>query len=721
MAIKSIKQTVPVPNPLHNYASYTYSWSLWWLDAWDYNQLMKSKDVDSALTFTPGTRSFVVAEDGGVFPKQRQPGTRGLNYHIQDVQFETVIGPNKVSRSSNMINGSMKIIEPYGVTFIDTLIEASFTGTKYINYTDQPYMLQLNFTGYDDAGNEIAKTSTFTKRFPIRIQTMKVSVTSKGTEYHITYVPYGHQASFSEHKDIPKNFTITAKTVDDFFNGEHGLSAQMRDYYKTEMLQGRANFGDGFYFRMDKQIADSSIVDNKSVSLAQANPSSKTIDLTHSTFSIPRGTPIIDIITKVLSHSDYIIKLQLKLGESTEKKQTDIFNAFKTLTSVEISGIDYSGEVHDGVFDVRRNIRPKIITYKIHQYPIFDASHPQLNHFTDSIPYTSKIYNYLYTGKNTDVIDFKIDFDTTYHQSILAFTNAVAAETSTENTDIDRKNATDTLAQNKNKIILNPAVFSASAPILGLIKSVGQLRYRTVVGDQNITNGMNTISRPDAQVAADVINSIYTSLNGDMLRVPMTIVGDPTLIKQDDWLYVPDPIDAANYNSWDSVSQADFMRKYGHARMDTGEVIVTVNINSPVDLDTDIEGYNAGLSFPQANSTRSLFSGQYKINKITNKFSNGKFEQVLELYRYKTGDYTTAFNQLENSARSSDADAQEGGFYGSGTGVSTGTSNDLTLSATNSSPASEQKTGPLTPGDTIVLNPNSTTPWVVEVNGDPRQ
>lgn len=657
------------------------------MDVTDYSALTKCKDVDEALAFKLGSKSFVVAEDGGVYPNQRQPGTRGLNYHIQDVQFTTVIAPNKVTRSSNMIEGSMKIIEPYGVTLIDTLIEASFNGTKFINYTDQPYLLQLNFTGYDDTGAEIPKNLTFTKRFPIRIQTMKVSVTNKGTEYNITYVPYGHQASFSEFATTPKNFSITASTVQEFFSGDSGLSAQLDEYWKTEMAQGRANFGNGTYFQFDEEIRLSKIVDDKTASLVTSNPKVNRIDLANSTFSIPRGTPYIDIITKVLAHSDYIIKLQLKLGTDEKKSQADIFKAFKTITSVEIAGIDYAGVVHDGVFDVRQNIRPKIVTYKVHQYPIWDASHPQMNHYSDSTPYTTKIYNYLYTGKNTDIIDFKIDFDTTYHNSVLAFTNSVAAETSTESTEIDKRELTETVIQNPNKILLNPAIFAAFAPQLGLVKSLGQQRYRAIVGDQNITTGMNTIARPDAQVGADVINSIYSSLNGDMLRLPLVIVGDPTLIKQDDWLYVPDPNDATIYNGWDNMSQAEFMSKYGHARMDAGEVVVTVNINSPIDIDTEID--NTGLSYPQSNSRRSLFSGQYKINKITNKFSGGKFEQTLELYRYKNSDYVTAFSQLDNSARSSDADAQPGGFYGDSTGVGTGTRNDLELSPTNAVPASE--------------------------------
>jgi hypothetical protein len=717
MAIKLPKNTNSIPNPLHDYASYTYSWSLWWLDVADYNKLMKASTIDDAMSFTPSSASFVVAEDGGVYPDQRQPGTRGLNYHIQEVNFSTTVGLNSTSRSSNMINGSMTIIEPYGITLIDTLIAASFDGTKYVNYTDQPFMLQLNFKGYDDAGNEIpeSKRTVLNKRFPIRLLTMKLSVSKTGAEYRLTFVPYGHLNYTPEYANTPKNFNIVAETVEEFFNGPNGLVQQYHDYYSTEIRQGRANFADAVKFVFDPEIGSSKIVDDKSVPLSHANPKVNAIDLKKATFAIPRGTPIVDIITKVMSHSDYLITLQLKLNSQKEKKQTDIFNAFKTVTSVRLAGVMFSGEIADGVFDVRRNKRPRIMSFKIHQYPYWNVTHPKLNFFSDSIPYTAKKYNYWYTGKNTDIIDFKIDFDSTFHNSIIAFTNTIAAESSTENTEIDRKENYDSVTTNPYLIQLNPAVFVATAPSLGLIPVVGPLRFNAIVGDQNITTGFNTATRPEAQVAANVIDSIYTSLNGDMIQLPMTIVGDPTLIKQDDWLYIPDPTVDDDYNKWGETGQAEFVQKYGHVRMDVGEVIVTVTINSPIDLDTDIEGENQGVAFPQPRYSPSLFSGQYGITLIENKFYGGVFEQVLKLYRHNNSDIVSAFNQLEESNRNYDAESQEGGFYGDGTGVLTGTKNDLELTPTNSAPASEQNTGP----NTYVLNSNSDKPWVSY--DDPRE
>jgi hypothetical protein len=57
-------------------------------------------------------------------------------------------------------------------------------------------------------------------------------------------------------------------------------------------------------------------------------------------------------------------------------------------------------------------------------------------------------------------------------------------------------------------------------------------------------------------------------------------------------------------------------------------------------MDADLTGQ--GLAYWQGGAsspTKSLFSGQYRILHIQNKFDNGKFEQVLKLARYANGDY----------------------------------------------------------------------------------
>ena len=56
-SIKGPMGTNTITNPLNAYASYTYAWSLWWLNVEDFNRLMSSDDVDSALAWQPSLNS----------------------------------------------------------------------------------------------------------------------------------------------------------------------------------------------------------------------------------------------------------------------------------------------------------------------------------------------------------------------------------------------------------------------------------------------------------------------------------------------------------------------------------------------------------------------------------------------------------------------------------------------------------------------------------------
>jgi hypothetical protein len=722
MAIKLPVDTDTIPNPLHQYASYTYSWSLWWLQVDDYNRLMDSMSAQDAMTWKPVSHnSFVVAQDGGRYPERRQPGTLGLNYHIQNVQFDSVIAPNKTTKSSNMIRGSMTIVEPYGVTLIDTLVAASWNGSTYNNYTDNPYMLQLEFRGYDDNGEQIPQTDsdvvTYTKRFPIRILTMKVEVTTRGTEYKIDFVPAGGQALLAGNfNSTPEIFTITAGTVKEFFKE---LEEKFTVFNNNLIRKNNATIADGIFFKIDPEIANSKIVNESKLSLSKSNPKVKNIQLNKNTFTIPMGTPILDIINNVMSHSEFLIQKQLKLEEgayenSASLDQTAIFNSFKTTTKVEYGGIDINGQRQAPAIDLRTNRYSKIVTYNIMQYAMWSARHPAVNSFyVNSNPYTQKYYNYLYTGQNTDIIDLKINFDSTYYTAIMAFTTAKAAEDSTEDTEHELQQLA-----GPSPVSINPAIISKIHPQLASIPTVTPIQYRFLTNDVNVTRNMNILDRPAAQVAADVLKSIYTAQNQEMLSLTMTIVGDPTLIKQDDWLYIPDPTVAAEFNDW-SISSFDYAQAHGHSPMDRGQVVVHVNINSPVDMDLDQPDGNQGLAFPQPRYSQSLFSGQYIIVQINNRFANGKFEQVLNLVRIMNDEAPNAYNQATNTGARRESSPDP---------VQIGIENDTELVLTNPSrPLGDYdpdnvSNEPLPIADTnIPIDRESLLPWTVNVNADPRQ
>jgi len=645
--IKSPATTDIVPNPLNGYASYSYAWSLWWLSIPDYNNLMALDDVGNALSWEPTVgSSFVIAEDSGLYPDRRLPGVLPVNYNIQSVNFTTLIAPSQETRSSNLIDGSMTIVEPYGVTFLDTLcVAASYFSPKYDNnnnYTTQPYMLQLDFFGYDDEGKQIPVTDTsLRKRFPIQLLTVGLEANSGGSKYNITYTANGHTGYRPEKSYIPENITITADTVGSALDA---LASAINGFFQIDAYSKKhATYADSIKFDIDTGMYNSRITYGKGVPLTSANPAADDIDISKSNFSIKAGTSLLAIIDRIMAQSEYL-SAQLKTVStgSDPKIQNNIFNAYKTTVSTMYAGTLPGGALATGVYDKARGCLPVAVTYKIGPHPSWKCENPNGPVASDSTPYTSKLYNYLYTGENTDVIAFTLNFDMTYYSPVLGYTE-----------DVPSSNATGDTAENENNLFKPPTFSFNPALLLSNSPNVTPQRYRYILGDQNLTIGGGIINNPTAQKSANMINSIYSSSAGDMVSVDMTIIGDPTLIKQDDWLYVPSPTTATTYNSWDSTSQAEFAQQYGHLRMDAGEVIVSVIVNSPLDLDIDLT--NEGLVYPQMglnSQYQSLFSGQYMINTIENSFEQGKFTQVLHMVRYINGDAAKLVNQTTTETRS---------------------------------------------------------------------
>jgi len=640
--VKPPRPSAHYPNPLHKYASYTYSWTLWWLDMSDYNTLAASRDVTDALSYNLSNKSYVIAEDSGLYPDRRHPATFGLSYNIQDVTFTTTVGPSKRSRSSNLIDGSMTIVEPYGVSLIDVLVAASFDGSQFTNWCVHPYMLELNFKGYDDNGEEITpfESKKLMKRFPITILEVKAEVNGSGSTYRIKFANAANGGLTQEYGCIPKPIVVEAGTVKEFFDhwNTKSFTRQLNNHYLSSTIIGKAMFADSYEFDIDPAIANSKIVYDKQQQIQQGNPSARNIDLTKTGFSIPAGSSIIDIITRVLAQSEYIIQAQLKLGTGTDLPQDTIFNSFKTQVRSEFIGVNGdSEEILTNNFDSIRSQYPKKFTYTIHQYSTWSAPHPALPMFADSVPFTCKQYDYTFTGQNVDIVDLKLNFDLTYYVPVLAWPNQVASTLATSSTS-----ALHALTDQLN-LTLSPSLFSrvmAGFDVFKTILNPSPMRNQPVVNKPQLTNAMGTLNKPGAQVGMDVLDSLFNRSEGDMVKMNLTIVGDPTLIRQDDWLYVPSPNETSAYNNWDKTGQYEFVDTHQHFRMDVGELPILVNIRSILDVNED-----TGLSFPDPSTSGSsaLFSGQYTLQKVVNKFSKGVFTQDLVLTRIPNQSYVVAY------------------------------------------------------------------------------
>jgi hypothetical protein len=671
---------------------------MWWLSPADFNSLATQPDVGTGLSL-PLASSYVVAEDGGQYPNnsatptQRLPSTGGLNYYIHSVEFETVIGLNSSSKHSNMLNGTVVIYEPYGATFQDTLVFAAVdanTGLFY-NHTSQPYMLQCDFVGYDDTGTPVptSETAIYRKRFPIRILSMKVDIDETGGKYTIDFVAANHMALKTEYGHAPKIFNLHGTTVQDVLND---YAAQLNAFYNFEVANRKGRqYAPRYAFTFDPNfIQNSNVVYSENVDLANANPNtpSTQLDLKTSTFTVPYGTSIIETIHKIMLQSQYILnQLNIQVGSNSQTvsltevqsaKLTTIFNMYKTTIQTTMNGVPANASSPiAGAYDYFRNEFALSFTFNIGQYYVLDSVHPMTPMMADSRPYVIKDYQYMYTGKNNDVLKFDLNFDYSWYLPVTTYNYAQASQTATKNTN------TNILSSDSPYYMVGPSwLVGAGDTIFGTYPILNPLRYRPVVGIQQQEIGPGNIgSDPNKQLSSDVVHTQFTNSKGDMINLELTIVGDPTLLKQDDWLYIPSPSSTV-YNSWDTLSQSDFCAKYGHARMDSGMLIVNMTVNTVIDIDTDWQ--DTGLMTPPT-PIKNLFSGLYKIITIKSSFSEGQFTQVLSMVRTSLSDTITNSAPDKSSTNGASARAQAGSIsnnFVTGTSAQVGGSASVTQTNT---------------------------------------
>jgi hypothetical protein len=671
------------PNPLHSYATYTYSISLHLLTPEAYNDLSDGKEwLPKAKTLIAGGgRWGTDVTNKNTFYRAAQFKD---DFYFDGLTLDSIVGMNAQNRSTNAYDFRFNIIEPYGFTLVNRLLELSIE-INQPNYLANPYVLQIDFFGNNDAGEAVypltdSKGRSLTKYLPCKIIEIKVTVGTNGATYACRATPYNHSAFSSTISTTPANFEITAKTVQDFFTNDSddkGLQRQSEEKKKQReeltQVQGNAFLSDankklladpiensikspyktrsytGAYnafqqylkdgqkadhpttikFDIDPEIAKALIVnpDTNSATTSPAVDSKDTKEVAAQVqsgrsgktgtppsvgfkndvarFNVNAGDSIIDIINKVMRNSTYItdqLKDPLKLDDSgkpvNEDSKGQPIKWFKVTPKVKLTN-----------FDARRNQWGLEVTYQIRQYLYHNNKHPAVKMSTqDAIRKNlRKKYSYIYSGQNSDIIDFTLDFNKLFYTEVNALTENSAR--------------TNNSADSQNEALTTNDIKEEGEIQAGATKQVQMNQYSLTSGDAAGQAGLNAGNSSLSQRAADLMKSIYSNARGDMINVKMKIIGDPEFIKTDDIFY--------NVGNINAINPEDTQAPDGSILMDRGDVFVLISWKTPVDIDFE----NTGL--PDFTKYQySVFDGVFKVVKVNSEFKGGKFEQNIELIRF---------------------------------------------------------------------------------------
>jgi hypothetical protein len=436
-----------------------------------------------------------------------------------------------------------------------------------------------------------------------------------GPDGQITYV---NSAQLSDASQNAAQFLATGDPVYRVKSYGSALNA-WQDFSRDSNKQDVA---DRYYFNFDPLIGKSDFnltgklgpKDTPMVDVAntathrKGNTGIEILSLDYKTkiFPINTGTSIEQIINFVIRNSTYITGQMIVPEEigSNPQAYVDKREQFK---DKPLKWYKIIPTIKLLKFDKIRKQWGREITYNVVPYEVWNTKTSVAPQGTWNDPL--KVYNYIYTGQNNDVLDFNIEFNALYYTAVTAYRGYISATTGMP---IDEENK-----------IKNPETYDGIANAPNAIQPMKE-KAETYNARARASMGGDT---PATSAAVDTEQSLYTTAGADMLQAALKIIGDPMYIKQDDVFYPPS-IFGSTLGPPDDPKGDPRLIANGSLSMDTREVYIQVNYKTPSDIDE-----STGLMKFDNNYLQSLFSGMYRILSVDSSFSGGQFVQTLQTVR----------------------------------------------------------------------------------------
>lgn len=511
-------------------------------------------------------------------------GNLSSDFYIDNVVIRNTVAPNEMSGMGNVFQIMFDVIEPYGTSFIDGLIQAA--GEQgYISHLQAVYNLRIEFKGNDDNGqptNFIPKT---TRNIPIHIYAVEMNIDAGVSTYSLQCVPATHLGQTDIYSHIQESITCTGDTVGDLIeNFLNNYSKSLKNLQSS--TNSKVKLTDEYLLdrtQSMEEILKSPIGYTDSSALANIVTVSNIYDTATSknfrSVKVPKGTKIQTFIDAVIKESRFY-KDQLNVSG---KPNTKSIKVHKVETQLQIGSDNGNGRnQYKFVYIVRKQD--------------FTAELADPKSDTSSMVEPVRIYNYLYTGQNSDILDFDISYKFSYYQTIPYLQ------------DKGNDNLTDAGdgQQNKNVSEENKTQGRSSEGTAGEVLNQKQSSFISGINDEN-------------GEAVDIMLQIIQNPTADLLVTNIEILGDPYWIGQKG---------VSNLSFVNSFTETPNEDSVGAVATDESQIVVDINFKFPTDLD-DEQGLFKNIKDSQG------FAGRYRVYMCEHRFAGGMYTTVLQMIRMK--------------------------------------------------------------------------------------
>ena len=570
------------PNILHEYANWTYKIAWYMLSPDGYNTMMESGN--------PPTDKTLIARTGGA-GSELDVAMAG-DVYFRNLRFTSVIGNRQTGAATNNFELEMTVVEPYGASLIGELAAMALnrTGKGSISPAEVPYLLEIDFAGYKDDGSmvqSILSSKKGKKYIPIRIIDISMKLEAAGSVYTISMVPFSFFAQTPRYAEMEIGPVLEGKTVGEMLGDQgRGLMALINGNEQYKHDKGMIEFPDKYaieFYCFNEQGNKTDELENSKFAYPNSGSESTRMKLRPSNnnpaaanYPITKGSLIKDVIKNIVLYSQYY-------AEKVDPKKPSGNNKPAELIKV-IPVVEFTKD-----FDTARNEYAKKITFKVFNTLLWGELFPGVGSpEVESWGY-SKTYNWLFTGKNADIIDADLTFRYIYFATMQTNVSDYGQIKNQQVAD-DMRSLVDVASKSK----IAPAFKG------GAVSNTGSNMSQRYI---------------NSVVAAEWFDSKMMSSTGDNITVDLRIIGDPDWIPQD-----------ASVRGGDITVATELYDKYDSVAVDVAGVYVKLNLRTPRD-------YNDKTGLMDLKADQTTVQGVYQVITVESNFEDGKFTQLLNMVK----------------------------------------------------------------------------------------
>jgi hypothetical protein len=675
-------------NPLSKLASYTYQISWYMITPDAYSEFVNSgrRNIDALKTAGPvsdanptgaGAGAYLIAQSGGINNKvsRRAPGFE-LDYYIDQLKFNTFVGAKGTGTSTTTISDvTFQVTEPYGFSFLTNLkraadaLKAYTDSTSYKNLSNNfknIFILGIRFYGYDINGNLIKPSDSlygapidpagsdalFENFYDIEIANVKFRLDGKVVVYNIEAMSINAHALLGVKRGrIPTGVKVQGKSVNDALQGLNGLITKLNEMELAKVNKSEPDASIPNKYKIvyqgdaESRIGMASMVTQSDLDKIKW-PGSGAKNTTESTDAKGAKPPdpnermiifnndvsIIQAIEQVIKRSTYMENALKTVYANTKEPDIKQKNnpQVKRDNPLPLAWFSVSSEIVKCEWD------QKISDWAYEQnfiISVYEIPSVQTPYAPDSTKYYGphKRYDYFFTGQNSEILEYNLQFDNLYFNTVLGIESKDFVSISRAQNPGAEREGQEAPAGGSGSSTGNTKTTSGNtgqktdAPPPGAKDSSAGT---ATAGGTSVKTGVKSKGDRTGTLAVglEVQNSIVTSLHdvGAYANGKLRILGDPDFLIRDAATSI-----ASLYNK--------FYDTDGYTiSANGGQIFIEVAFKEAVDYknSTGLMQINENiffLNYPQYIKDMTQGAVIWEVTDVISSFTGGRFEQTLTL------------------------------------------------------------------------------------------